>query len=424
MLEFLRDIDVLRERILREKKLTPSELSLLVKKKQDEFAGLLNEAAAIYAIAREMGIAPEERPFEVAYEKIAHLSEGSQDVNLLCRVRHIYALKTFERNGRKGSVVNMVVEDDTGAIKLVLWNREAELVEKGALEKGDVVEIRNAYVKKSLTGIELHLGMTGSVRRSEKRLEHVVEHRLLKIGQLTADMQEVDVVARVLELGTMTEFERKGRKSQVASILVGDESGVVRLVLWDAHANLLEKLRVNDVIKVENGYVRKGLGGALELHLGWMGRVLLNPKNAEIAGRREILKIPLLRISELRTGEPVELKVTLKEITEAKSVSVCRQCGEEGAGVPCPKCGSSDIRMRHAIRARLADETGELEASLFGKSARKLVGIRNLADDIQLSTVVELKKGELLGKEMFLLGRLVEEKETKRKEFLVESVVS
>jgi len=424
MLEFLRDTDALKERLRRERGISSEELAGMVRQKREEFAGLLNESAAVYAIAKEHGLGVEtESP--VLIGKIIALDEKSKGVNLLCRVRRIYALKTFERNGKRGSVSNLQVEDDSGTMKLVLWNADAERVERGAVEKGDVIEIRNAFVKQALGGgIELHLGLAGSMRRSERKLERVAEGKApVKIGKLAEGMQEADVVARVLELGNKTEFEREGKKGQVASAVIGDETSTIRLVLWDSSANVFEKLKVNGVVKIEGGYVKKGRDGSNELHLGWMGRLLLNPRNSEIAERKEILNIPLLAIAGLKAGEAAEVKASLKELLEAGDLKSCADCGGEVGEKLCLSCKSTNIRRRSMLRARLADASGEIEAVAFGRNAMRFIGVKKLAEDIDFATVAHLKKDELLGKEFYLMGRL-QERVAGKPEFSVESVIS
>jgi len=420
----LKDPGALKERLRRERGISGEELAGMVREKQKEFAGLLNESAAVYAIAKEHGLEiATEAP--VQFGRIIALDERSKGVNLLCRVRRVYALKAFERNGRAGSVLNLQVEDESGAMKLVLWNSEAERAGRGGIEKGDVVEIRNAYVKQALGGgIELHLGLAGSMRRSEKSLEKVSAGKgPVKIGKLAEGMQEADVLARILELGSKTEFEREGKKSQVGSAVIGDETSTIRLVLWDSNANAIDRLKVNDVVKVEGGYVKKGRDGASELHLGWMGRLIANPRNAEVAQRKEILDVPLLRISELKPGEAAELKAVLKEILEAHDLKTCGDCGGEVGEKLCLSCKSANVKRRSMLRARLSDASGEVEASAYGRNAMKFIGVKKLADDIEFATAAHLKKEELLGKEFYLMGRLGEKKGGKS-EFLVESVIS
>ncbi len=386
----------LRERLQRERGITPQRLAQMVAQKQEEFAGLLNEQAAVYAIAKEHGLDVEVAPQPLQLTKILQLNEKSRNVNLLCTVKRAYALRTFERNGKKGSVVNMVVEDDSGMMRLVLWNRDAESVEKGNIEKGDTVDIRNAYVKPSLVGgIELHLGLSGSIRRSAAHEKK--EAKLLKLKDLSDGAQDVEVVARVLELGKRTEFERNGKMGSVSSCLVGDDTATMRLALWDANSLALERLKVNDIVKVENGYVRNSQNGAPELHVNWAGRLVIGPRDAKVAGREEILKVPLVKISDLKDGDKCEVRATLAEILSHTP--------------PNPQ-------ERFYLLCRFEDGSGKIDAELSGRAASRLAGIKNLADDIEFATVLKLKHDSLIGKEFFLLGKKSGGK------FEVESVVS
>jgi len=355
----------------------------------------LNEQAAVYAIAKEHGIEAPAPPEARQLSKIIQLNEKSKGINLLCTVKRANALHTFERNGKRGSVVNMVVEDDSGMMKLVLWNRDAERTEAGEIEKGDTVDIRNAYVKPSLTGsIELHLGLSGTIRRSavhEKR-----ERSLAKLSQLTDGAQDVEVLARILELGKRTEFERNGRKGSVSSCVVGDETATIRLALWDSNSLAVEKLKVSDIVKVENGYVRAGQNGSLELHVNWAGRLLINPRDGKIAAREEILKVPLTRLADLKDGEKCEVRARLAEI------------------LPSPPAGE----QRFHLLCRIEDGSATIEAELSGRTATKMMGLKALADDIEFTTVVKLKGASLIGKEFFLLGKKTNGR------FEVENVVS
>lgn len=375
MLEFLQGTELLKERLARERGITSERLSQMVAQKKEEFAGLLNEQAAIYAVAKEHGITADAAQQAVPTAKIAHLSEKSKGVSLLCTVKRIQALKTFERNGKKGSLVSMQVEDDSGMMRMVLWNRDAERAESGEIEKGDQVEIRGAYVKPSIGGgIELHLGLSGTIRRAEKQTS---ARKLLKLGALADGMGEVDTIARIIEIGARTDFERNGKKGSVLPCVIGDETGTIRLALWDASPDLAARLKANDVIKVENGQVRAGQSGIPELHVNWAGRLITRPRGAEVAAREEILKVPTVEIANLKQGELSEIKAKL--------------IGFE--------CGSG------SITCRLDDGSGEITAELSGKPALKFLGIRRLSEDILLETAASLKRDSLLGKEFFLLGK-------------------
>lgn len=147
MLEFLKDPEGIRKAILKEKKIGEHELSEKVRRRQEEFNGLINEAAALYSIAKELGVELKSKEGELQFTKIGSLKQGMQNVNLHARVMRILAPRKFEKNGKGGKVCSISVADGSGEVILVLWHRDVELVEKGIIEKGDTVDVLGAYVK-------------------------------------------------------------------------------------------------------------------------------------------------------------------------------------------------------------------------------------------------------------------------------------
>jgi replication factor A1 len=87
---------------------------------------------------------------------------------------------------------------------------------------------------------------------------------LTKIGDLRLEMNDVDVLGRIIEVGQIREFERRsGGVGRVGSLYVMDETGSTRVTLWDAKADVLDEVSLDDVILVEGGYTREGLGAFL-----------------------------------------------------------------------------------------------------------------------------------------------------------------
>jgi replication factor A1 len=62
---------------------------------------------------------------------------------------------------------------------------------------------------------------------------------------------------------------RDGSPHKVCDALVGDETGVVYLTLWDDN---IEKVNVDDSIRVENGYVTL-FKGNIRLNIGKYGKI-------------------------------------------------------------------------------------------------------------------------------------------------------
>lgn len=75
----------------------------------------------------------------------AKLSAAAEGGDFYARVVGKSALREFERDGRKGMVLNLTVEDDSGSRTLVCWNRNAQVAD--CLDEGDVVKAEGVTLK-------------------------------------------------------------------------------------------------------------------------------------------------------------------------------------------------------------------------------------------------------------------------------------
>ncbi len=102
----------------------------------------------------------------------------------------------------------------------------------------------------------------------------------VKVGELTPQSRAVNVTAKVVSKSEIREIPmgRDGSAHKVCDALVGDETGVVYLTLWDDN---IEKVNENDTIRVENGYVTL-FKGNMRLNIGKYGK--LEPAAAPIEG--------------------------------------------------------------------------------------------------------------------------------------------
>lgn len=105
----------------------------------------------------------------------------------------------------------------------------------------------------------------------------------LAICSLVAGLNDVSVAGRVIAVYP-SKASGKAARSKFASVLIADKSGVVRAVLWNDKAELVNsgKVKVGHVVKFIHGYTREGRFGHVELHIGEKGEVqVLEDKEAE-----------------------------------------------------------------------------------------------------------------------------------------------
>jgi ssDNA-binding replication factor A large subunit len=143
------------------------EISSLIKDKQAELSNLVSEEGAAYIVGREAGV-------ELIKDtrrklKIKNILADMRNVEVVARIASVFEPREFDKNGKKGIVSGVMLSDDTGAIRLPLWNDEANLVSTLGLSQGDLVEISGAWAKKDnyRDAAELRLGKRGRIKKLE-----------------------------------------------------------------------------------------------------------------------------------------------------------------------------------------------------------------------------------------------------------------
>jgi replication factor A1 len=126
-----------------------------IRKRFDEYEGLLSEEAIAYLLVDELGKNVMDKM------RISDLKEGDS-VSLVVNVEDVKDPREFKRkNGNVGQVVNIDVKDETGRCRLTLWDKDVETVKDGRIKKGSRIKIVNGYVKVSDFGTEINIGRWG-----------------------------------------------------------------------------------------------------------------------------------------------------------------------------------------------------------------------------------------------------------------------
>ena len=82
-------------------------------------------------------------------------------------------------------------------------------------------------------------------------------------------MKRVSVEAKIVEKGETREVQSrfKDETYKVATAVIADESGTIKLTLWNEQIN---QVNPDDHIKIENGYVTS-FQGEIQLNIGKYG---------------------------------------------------------------------------------------------------------------------------------------------------------
>lgn len=121
------------------------EIKKLIEEKQDELSGLVSEEGATYIVARELGVnllKAAKREF-----KIKNLLPGLRSVDLVARVVRVFEPREWSKGDRNGRVASLILGDETGTVRLSLWNDEVDMIESNNISEGDTVKITGSFVK-------------------------------------------------------------------------------------------------------------------------------------------------------------------------------------------------------------------------------------------------------------------------------------
>lgn len=339
-----------------EGKITKEELKNRIKEKIDEFGGLLSEEGAALIVATDLGVDLQvERPQKSSH--IKDLAIGMSDICLCARVICISAIKEFERDAGTGKVANVEVRDNTGSTRVVLWDDLADF--STDLQKGDIIEIKGGYVKKGYReGIEIHASSSQRVKISKKSKTETEKDlpecttNYTCIENLTEEITDVDVVGRVKQKFSIREFQKNGGTGKIGSLVIADDTGEIRLCLWNDKADVVSTIKRGDIIAVENGYTKMGLND-LEIHSGWRGRIIVNPE-VELP---ELPDVKRMNIIDLKPGQPCNVQGIITDIGEKRSF--VKQDGSSG------QLASFDLQDDTAeIRVVLWNEKADIVANL------------------------------------------------------------
>jgi replication factor A1 len=183
---------------------------------------------------------------------------------------------------------------------------------------------------------------------------------------LISGLNNVTVVGRVVAVFSPRAF-RGVRSGKFASLLIADKSGILRIVLWNDKADLIEsgKLKVGQIVRFSHGYTREDCTGKIELHIGERCEVGINPHDVEAKDFPTISKFTT-KIGELThatRNKKVNVTGTVKELFAVSDFE--RQ----------------DLSSGRVMRFVLADDPGEIAVVVWNEKVDELekllkVGVR------------------------------------------------
>lgn len=223
-----------------------------IKKRSQKCDNLLDEDTIALFIADELG-----RNKQVI-SKIADLKPDG-DYAIVGKITNIYDSKNFKRkNGTSGKVINLDLTDDTGICRLVLWNKDVELIKNKEMEKGTTVKIINGYTKNGYSGLEINLGRWG--------LLEVEPEDTHDINEVKSENTDEIKGALIHKEPTRAFFKDNGEFGFVTNIKIKEKGKEKQITFWDTKVKEIQKFKIGDQLIIKD-VTKKQNNGKTELHV-------------------------------------------------------------------------------------------------------------------------------------------------------------
>lgn len=326
-----------------------------VEEKVEQMSGLCDTKTAAMLVAHDLGVS---ETGESQLQKVSDITPSSGNVKFIGKVMSVFPAKEFNRNdGTIGRVANIVIADETGSIRVTLWDERADLVKSGEVEIGQTFQIAG-YVKEGYSGVEVNIGNSGVFCESEENVEARIDSKQIK--DIQNGMGDINIRARILDISDIRTFnKRDGGTGKVANLLVGDETGKIRVTLWDEMADLTTHLEMDSSVEVLNAYARENnFNQQVELQVG--NRSVIKKIDDEVIFREDFTSI-----ADIVPGESYSIAGQVSGLGEIREFN------------------RDDGTVNMVSNIYVSDDTGRIRIALWGDHAL-------LVDQLDIDMKVEI----------------------------------
>ena len=327
--------------------------------------------------------------------EIYEIDDDGIEIDIVGRMLSVNDINEFQRDdGSVGLVKSALFADETGKVRLSLWNEKAE----DDYEVGGAYRIENARTRLGMYNVDLNIGGSSRIFKlteDEASAMFIPElstlekniYEFKKISDVDEDEEDVIIIGRIIEINDIREFDRdSGNTGFVRNIEIADDTGAIRVVLWDQNAK--KEFEIGQAIKIQNPRLSINMDNRVEASVS-SATTILDPSESEIDSLpsqnelMEMVYVPKDIESLLEDDTNVLITARISEIDSERLLSTrCPNCnssvdtGEDE--FYCDECGHTFDEPAYLlmIPTKMEDDTGDISVTFFNQLAEQLVEMK------------------------------------------------
>jgi ssDNA-binding replication factor A large subunit len=393
---------------------------LIEEKKRKIGAGYLNDQGALFLVAADLGASFDN--VQRTKRGIKDLYIGARDLDLIVRLLGAYPIRSFTKKDTNEKIENRTISvyDSGGSIKVRLWDNLTHVIEENGIKPGDLIEIRNCYVKSGLNGKPiLNIGEGGDIIAYGGNDTTIpdLDGITSTVDSVRAEKENAVISGIVSSIPRIIEFsDSRGERKKSLQTMLSNETGdrKLRVALWNIDEDNLPKVfQVNLPIRIIGARIKEGNpqygNGDFEIH-GDEGTVIElkeSPQDYEVHsiriisdGRSENEKVNYIGIDKNKNLVYVTLEGLKSDKMTSNSVIDC---------IPSRIFGNM-VFLKEDSYLELVDNDSfpKIEECITKIREIQTVGNSYMVESIVLqqpnSTQVNTKNGELVSVTDTLIG--------------------
>ncbi|CAN5618462.1 hypothetical protein BH18THE1_BH18THE1_13410 [soil metagenome] len=250
---------------------------LIEEKKKKIGAGYLTDQGALFLVAADLGASFDN--VQRTKRGIKDLYIGARDLDLIVRLLGAYPIRAFTKKDTNERIENRTISvyDAGGSIKARLWDNLTHVIEENGIKPGDLLEIRNCYVKSALNGKPIiNIGEGGDILAYNGNDTTIpdLDGITSNVDSVRSEKENAVISGIVSSIPRIIEFsDSRGERKKSLQTMLSNDTGdrKLRVALWNIDEDNLPKFfQVNLPIRIIGARIKEGNpqygNGDFEIH--------------------------------------------------------------------------------------------------------------------------------------------------------------